>query len=65
MRFSILGYGVFGSAIAHQLSLNGNTIIKEEVNDSDIILVAVPSYAVVDVLLSHKNEILDKKIITF
>ncbi|MFA7000117.1 MAG: hypothetical protein WC241_03300, partial [Candidatus Paceibacterota bacterium] len=64
MKISILGYGVFGSAIASRLVLNGHNIIKEEIHkDTDIVLVAVPSYAVSDILISHKNEILNKKII--
>lgn len=63
MKISILGYGVFGSAISSRLSLNGHIILKEEIKDSDVILVAVPSYAVTDVLLSHKSEILNQKII--
>lgn len=63
MKITILGYGIFGSAIAHQLSLNGNTIIKEDVTGSNIILVSVPSHAVVDVLLSNKSKILNQKII--
>lgn len=63
MKISILGYGVFGSAIGSHLLLKGHTIIKEEIKDSDIIFVVVPSYAVVDVLLSHKNEIHNQKIV--
>ena len=64
MKISILGYGIFGSAISSRLLLNGHTIIKEEVSeDTDIVLVAVPSYAVTDVLLSNKDKILNKKII--
>jgi glycerol-3-phosphate dehydrogenase (NAD(P)+) len=63
MKISILGYGVFGSAISSRLILNGHTIIKEEILDSDIIIVAVPSYAVIDTLTSHKNEIKNQKII--
>jgi len=64
MKITILGYGIFGSAIASRLILNGHEIIKEEVKkDTDIVLVAVPSYAVSDVLISHKSEILNKKII--
>ena len=63
MKISILGYGIFGSAISSSLSSVGNIIYKEEIKDSDAILVAVPSFAVVDVLLSHKNEIASQKII--
>ncbi len=64
MKISILGYGSFGEAIASRLILRGHSIIKEKVEeDSDIILVSVPSHAVKEVLLSHKNKILGKKII--
>lgn len=63
MKISILGYGVFGSAIASRLVLNGHIIIKEKIKDSEIILVSVPSYAVTGVLMSHKNEITNQKII--
>jgi glycerol-3-phosphate dehydrogenase (NAD(P)+) len=57
MKISILGYGVFGSAIASRLALNGHIILKNIIKDSDAILVSVPSYAVSGVLVSHKNEI--------
>lgn len=63
MKISILGYGTFGSAIATRLILNNHTIYKEEINDSDLILVSVPSFAVSDVLISYKKEIKNQKII--
>ena len=63
MKISILGHGTFGGAISSRLSLNGHTIIKNTIKDSDTILVAVPSYAVSGVLSSHKGEIKDQKII--
>lgn len=64
MKISILGYGIFGSAIGSSLALNGHTIIEEEINkDTDIILIAVPSFAVMEVLESHKSEISNQKII--
>jgi len=63
MKISILGYGIFGSAIASHLVINGHTIYKNVIRDSDIILVAVPSYAVVGVLISHKSKITNQKII--
>ncbi len=63
MKISILGHGVFGSAIASRLVLNKHTIIKEKIKDSDAILVSVPSYAVVGVLMSHKDEITNQRII--
>jgi glycerol-3-phosphate dehydrogenase (NAD(P)+) len=62
MKFAILGHGIFGSAIASRLVLNGHQIIKEEIEkDTDIVLVAVPSYAVSNVLISHKSEILNNQ----
>ena len=63
MKITIFGHGTFGSAIASRLILNKHTIIKEKIKDSDTILVSVPSYAVTGVLLSHKNEITNQKII--
>lgn len=62
MKITILGYGTFGSAIASRLVLNGHQIIKEKIEkDTDIVLVAVPSYAVSNVLVSHKSEILNNQ----
>jgi len=63
MKISILGYGAFGSAMGDVLSLKGHIIYKEEIKDSEIILVAVPSFVVIEVLLSHKNEITNQKIL--
>jgi glycerol-3-phosphate dehydrogenase (NAD(P)+) len=63
MKISILGYGAFGSALGNILALKGHYIYKEEIKDSDMILVAVPSFAVIDVLLLHKSEITNQKII--
>ncbi len=63
MKITILGYGSFGSAIASRLALNNHTILKNVIKDSDVILIAVPSYAVSGVLNSHKDEITNQKII--
>ena len=63
MKISILGYGIFGSALGDVLSPRGHTIYKEEIKDSEIILMATPSYALTEVLLSHKSEITNQKII--
>jgi len=63
MKISILGYGVFGGAVASHLEKNGHIIYKEEIKDSEIIIVAVPSYAVSDVLIANKNDINNQKII--
>jgi glycerol-3-phosphate dehydrogenase (NAD(P)+) len=64
MKISILGYGVFGSAIGSHLFSKGHNIIKENIEeDTDIVLIAVPSFAVTDILLLNRDKILDKKII--
>ena len=63
MKISILGYGSFGSALGYSFSLNGHTIYQEEIKDSDVIFVCVPSCAVMEVLTSHKEEIRNQKIV--
>jgi len=63
MKISILGYGVFGSAMGFHLNNLGHVIYEEEVRDSELILVAVPSYAVREVLSKFKDEILNQNII--
>lgn len=63
MKIAILGHGVFGSAIASRLSLKGHTIYKNVIKDSDIVLVSVPSYAVSGVLIPHKGDITNQKIV--
>jgi glycerol-3-phosphate dehydrogenase (NAD(P)+) len=63
MKISILGYGVFGSALGDVLSPKGHIIYKEEIKDSEVILMATPAYVLIEVLLSHKSEITDQKII--
>lgn len=63
MKIAILGHGVFGSAMASRLTLKGHTILKNTIKDSDAILVSVPSYAVSGVLISHKSDITNQKIV--
>lgn len=63
MKISILGYGVFGEAIGFHLSRLNHEIQIEEVKDSELIFVCVPSFAVISTLLKVKDEILNKKII--
>jgi len=63
MKISILGYGVFGSAMGSYLEKIGHSVIKEKIEDSELIIVAVPSFAVKDVLISNKEELSNKKII--
>ena len=63
MKIAILGYGNFGSGFGSYLSNLGNEIIKNEVNNADIVLVAVPSFVVIKTLLDVKEKIGNKKII--
>lgn len=63
MKIAILGYGSFGSGFGNYLSKIGHEIIKEEVGDSEIVIVSVPSFAVVPTLLSFKEKLDNKKII--
>ena len=63
MKIAILGYGNFGSGFGTYLSKIGHEIIKEEIGDSEIVIVSVPSFAVVPTLLSFKEKLDNKKII--
>ena len=63
MKIAILGYGNFGSGFGSYLSSLGHEIINEEIVGSEIVVVAVPSFAVVPVILKFKNDLIGKKII--
>jgi len=63
MKISILGFGTFGGALAHILEKNNCEVIKEEIGDSEIIFISVPSFAIEEVLLRYKDELLNKKIV--
>ena len=63
MKIAILGYGNFGSGFGAYLSSIGHEIIKEEIVGADVILVSVPSFAVVPVLLNLKKDLDNRKII--
>ena len=63
MKIAILGYGNFGSGFGTYLSSIGHEIIKEEIVGADVILVSVPSFAVVPVLLNLKKDLDNRKII--
>lgn len=63
MKISILGCGVFGSALFSYFSRKGYEIYKDEILDSNIIFVSVPSSVVCSALLKLKNEIKDQDII--
>lgn len=63
MKISIIGCGVFGSAIRTHLLKKNHIVYSEEIKDSEIIFVVVPSAAVVPALLKLKDEIKGQKII--
>ncbi|ETB63628.1 TPA: hypothetical protein DIC38_03490 [Candidatus Nomurabacteria bacterium] len=63
MKISILGYGAFGSALASHLERLSYEIIKEEIGDAEIIIISVPSFAVLPILLKFKENISNQKII--
>lgn len=63
MKISILGCGLFGSAIKGYLIKRGHIVYEEEIKDAETIFVTVPSYAVLDVLEGKKEEIKKQNII--
>jgi len=63
MKISVLGHGVFGGAMNVYLSKIGHHVVIDKIEDSDLIFVCVPSFAVVSVLLKFKDEIINKKVI--
>jgi glycerol-3-phosphate dehydrogenase (NAD(P)+) len=63
MKITILGHGVFGSAVAVHLSNLGHEIEVDKINYSKLVFVCVPSFAVVSVLKNNKESIKDQKII--
>lgn len=63
MKISILGCGAFGSALFAHFSRKGYAIYKDEISDSEIIFVSVPSNVVCSLLLKIKDEIKDQDII--
>lgn len=63
MKISILGHGVFGEAITAHLSRLNHDVYIDKIQDSEIIFVCVPSFAVLSVLSGYGDEIKDQKII--
>lgn len=63
MRITILGNGAFGSAIVTHLKKLGHEIFINEIKDSEIIFVSLPSHVVVSELLRLKEQITNQKII--
>lgn len=64
MKISILGNGSFGSAMGEIFSKNGHEVfLKDNIDKSEIILVATPSFAVREVLSFYKKDIQNQKII--
>ncbi|MGD9580971.1 MAG: NAD(P)H-dependent glycerol-3-phosphate dehydrogenase [Vampirovibrionia bacterium] len=63
MKISILGCGTFGTAFNNYFTKKGDKVYLECIEDSEVILVAVPSYAVMEVLSGLKNEIINQTIV--
>lgn len=63
MKISILGSGVFGSAIANYLKELNHEVFINKIEDTEMIFVCVPSFVVVQVLLNNKSLITNQKII--
>lgn len=63
MKIGILGMGTFGSTLASYFSKLGHQIYPEEVKDTELIFVVVPSHAVFSVLQKEKDNISNQKII--
>jgi glycerol-3-phosphate dehydrogenase (NAD(P)+) len=62
MKITILGNGIFGSALATYLSKKGHTLV-DKAGDSELIFVCVTSNMVLPSLLEIKKEISTQKII--
>ena len=63
MKITILGHGVFGSAIATYLSRLGHDIEVDKINGSELVFVCTPSFAVLPVLKSYQDKLTNQKII--
>ncbi len=63
MKISILGYGAFGGALGAHFERLGYEIIKEEIGDAEIIILTVPSFAVLAILNKFRNDINNQKIV--
>lgn len=63
MKISILGCGNFGGALKSHFLKIGHDVIEEKISDSEIIFIAVSSFAVIDVLKNNKNFIKKQKFV--
>jgi glycerol-3-phosphate dehydrogenase (NAD(P)+) len=63
MKITILGNGVYGKAMTNHLSRKGHSVRIDDIGDSEIIFVCIPSYAVIPVLSKLKDQIKDQQII--
>lgn len=63
MKISILGCGNFGSALKSHFLKIGHFVIEEEVKESELVFVAVPSFAVLEVLIKHREYINNQKFV--
>jgi glycerol-3-phosphate dehydrogenase (NAD(P)+) len=63
MKITILGKGIFGTAMASYLSKMGHSVSVDTINGSEIIFVCVPSNIVLSSLLNLQKEITNQKIV--
>jgi glycerol-3-phosphate dehydrogenase (NAD(P)+) len=63
MKIGILGVGTFGRAMADHLGRLGHEIVEESSAQSEITLVCVPSFAVIDALEKERGNISGQSIV--
>ena len=63
MKIAILGQGACGTAFGHHFSRSGYEVSFNKINGARIILVCVPSYAVISTLSNLQKDLTDQKII--
>jgi len=63
MRITILGNGMFGSALTTYLKKIGHQVLIDRIYDSEVIIVSLPSSVVVSKLLELKDKIINQKIV--
>jgi glycerol-3-phosphate dehydrogenase (NAD(P)+) len=63
MKTTILGKGMFGSAMSSYLTKRGHSIVFDKIDNSEIIFVCVPSNRVLPALLEVQKEIAGQKIV--
>lgn len=63
MKITILGNGIFGSAITSYLSKRGHHVVSDVIENSEIIFICATSNLVLPSLLKLQKEIMDQKIV--